>query len=76
MGDSGPKKERAEGVRQPRGGYRAWVRLRGVTSRCCIVNLHTIDTISDDWGYTSIGTQTLAVSRSFKDELVRRLNII
>jgi DNA-binding LytR/AlgR family response regulator len=44
--------------------------------RSCIINLHKIETISDDWGYISIGTQTLAVSRSCKDELVRRLNII
>jgi len=44
--------------------------------RSYIVNLQKIDTISDDWGYISIGTQTLTVSRSFKDELMRRLHII
>lgn len=44
--------------------------------RSFIVNLHKIDTISDDWGYIGIGAQTLSVSRSFKDELRRRLRII
>lgn len=44
--------------------------------RSYIVNLHKIDTISDDWGYLGIGAQTLSVSRSFKDELVRRFHII
>jgi DNA-binding LytR/AlgR family response regulator len=44
--------------------------------RSYVVNLHKIDTISDDWGYLSIGDQTLSVSRSFKDELARRLKFI
>ncbi len=44
--------------------------------RSFIVNLHKIDTISDDWGYIGIGTKTLSVSRTFKDELRRRLQII
>lgn len=44
--------------------------------RSYIVNLHKIDTISDDWAYLGIGAQTLSVSRSFKDELVRRLQIV
>lgn len=44
--------------------------------RSFIVNLHKIDTISDDWGYIGIGAKTLSVSRSFKDELRRRLRII
>ncbi len=44
--------------------------------RSHIVNLLKIDTISDDWGYLGIGAQTLSVSRSFKEELARRLKLI
>ncbi len=44
--------------------------------RSHIVNLLRIDTIGDDWSYLGIGTHTLPVSRSFRDELARRLTFI
>jgi len=44
--------------------------------RSHIVNLKKIDSISDDKAYLEIGAQFLAVSRPFRDELLRRLQII
>lgn len=44
--------------------------------RSYLVNLQKIDTISDDWSYLGLGAQTLSVSRAFKEELIRRLQII
>ncbi len=44
--------------------------------RSYIVNLKKIETISDDWNYLGVGTKNLSVSRSFREELIRRIQII
>jgi DNA-binding LytR/AlgR family response regulator len=44
--------------------------------RSYIINLAKIDSLKDNCEYVSIGQQHLAVSRSFKEEFMRRLKMI
>jgi DNA-binding LytR/AlgR family response regulator len=43
--------------------------------RSHVVNIKKIDSISDDKGYLNIGGHQLSISKHFKDELMRRLQI-
>ena len=44
--------------------------------RSHVVNIQKIDSISDDKGYIYIGGHQLAISKHFREELIRRLPII
>ncbi|MEN0050415.1 MAG: LytTR family transcriptional regulator DNA-binding domain-containing protein [Bacteroidota bacterium] len=44
--------------------------------RSYIINLTKVDSLSDHGEYVNIGQKSLSVSRSFKEELMRRLKVI